>query len=87
MFKRNLSSPVLTDDRLCAVKTQEVKALLDPVYSTLRFETSVAITSRSSFGSFCESPTHSQDEEESQEKNECVSTEGKKLTENPGKVE
>ncbi|XP_051728836.1 SH3 and cysteine-rich domain-containing protein 2-like isoform X2 [Ctenopharyngodon idella] len=85
MFKRNLSSPVLTSDRLCAMKTQESKAHLDPVYSTLRFGTSLANTSRSSFGSFCESPTQSLDEEEVQERNECVSTDGKKVTENPGK--
>ncbi|KAK7139132.1 hypothetical protein R3I93_016303 [Phoxinus phoxinus] len=64
----------------------ESKAHLDPVYSTLRFGTSLANTSRSSFGSFCESPTQSLDEEEDQERNECMSTEGKKLTENPGKV-
>ncbi|ROL45317.1 Retrotransposon-derived protein PEG10 [Anabarilius grahami] len=37
----------------------ESKAHLDPVYSTLRFGTSLANTSRSSFGSFCESPTQS----------------------------
>ncbi|XP_067282502.1 SH3 and cysteine-rich domain-containing protein 2-like [Pseudorasbora parva] len=86
MFKRNLSSPVLTDDRLCAVKTQESKAHLDPVYASLRFGTSLANTSRSSFGSFCESPTQSLDEEEGQDRNECVSPERKILTENPAKV-
>uniref|UniRef100_A0A671R8M7 SH3 and cysteine rich domain 2 n=1 Tax=Sinocyclocheilus anshuiensis TaxID=1608454 RepID=A0A671R8M7_9TELE len=35
------------------------KAQLDPVYATLRFGTSLANTSRSSFGSFCESPSQS----------------------------
>ncbi|XP_050961110.1 SH3 and cysteine-rich domain-containing protein 2-like, partial [Labeo rohita] len=85
MFKRNLSSPVLTNDRLYGVKTQESKAQLDPVYATLRFGTSLAHTSRSSFGSFCESPSQSLDEEEGQQKNECVPTEEEKLTENQGK--
>uniref|UniRef100_A0A8C1K8H7 SH3 and cysteine-rich domain-containing protein 2 n=1 Tax=Cyprinus carpio TaxID=7962 RepID=A0A8C1K8H7_CYPCA len=59
MFKRNLSTPVLTNDQLYAVKTQESKAQLDPVYATLRFGTSLANTSRSSFGSFYESPSQS----------------------------
>ncbi|KAF4100057.1 SH3 and cysteine-rich domain-containing protein 2-like isoform X1 [Onychostoma macrolepis] len=86
MFKRNLSTPVLTNDQLYAVKTQESKALLDPVYATLRFGTSLASTSRSSFGSFCESPTQSLDEEDGQQKDEYVSTEGEKLTENQRKV-
>ncbi|XP_016103672.1 SH3 and cysteine-rich domain-containing protein 2-like [Sinocyclocheilus grahami] len=82
MFKRNLSTPVLTNGQLCAVKTQESKAQLDPVYATLRFGTSLANTSRSSFGSFCESPSQSLDEEDGQQKDEYVSTEGEKLTEN-----
>uniref|UniRef100_A0A673NCY7 SH3 and cysteine-rich domain-containing protein 2 n=2 Tax=Sinocyclocheilus rhinocerous TaxID=307959 RepID=A0A673NCY7_9TELE len=59
MFKRNLSTPVLTNGQLYAVKTQESKAQLDPVYATLRIGTSLANTSRSSFGSFCESPSQS----------------------------
>uniref|UniRef100_A0A671R8V2 SH3 and cysteine rich domain 2 n=1 Tax=Sinocyclocheilus anshuiensis TaxID=1608454 RepID=A0A671R8V2_9TELE len=79
MFKRNLSTPVLTNGQLYAVKTQESKAQLDPVYATLRFGTSLANTSRSSFGSFCESPSQSLD---GQQKDEYVSTEGEKLTEN-----
>ncbi|XP_026086026.1 SH3 and cysteine-rich domain-containing protein 2 isoform X1 [Carassius auratus] len=103
MFKRNLSTPVLTNDQLCAVKTQEdcnasqavrckderlrllkleSKAQLDPVYATLRFGTSLASTSRSSFGSFCESLSQSLDEEDGQQKNEYVSTEEEKMTEN-----
>ncbi|KAL1255507.1 hypothetical protein QQF64_013568 [Cirrhinus molitorella] len=86
MFKRNLSTPVLTNDRLYAVKTQESKAQLDPVYATLRFGTSLANTSRSSFGSFCESPNQSLDEEEGQQKNEYLFTDGEKLTENQEKV-
>uniref|UniRef100_A0A8C2PWJ9 SH3 domain-containing protein n=1 Tax=Cyprinus carpio TaxID=7962 RepID=A0A8C2PWJ9_CYPCA len=83
MFKRNLSTPVLTNDQLYAVKTQESKAQLDPVYATLRFGTSLANTSRSSFGSFYESPSQSLD---GQQKEECVSTEGEELTENQSKV-
>ncbi|XP_059412921.1 SH3 and cysteine-rich domain-containing protein 2-like isoform X2 [Carassius carassius] len=82
MFKRNLSTPVLTNDQLCAVKTQDSKAQLDPVYATLRFGTSLANTSRSSFGSFCESPSQSLDEEDGQQKDEYVSTEEEKMTEN-----
>ncbi|XP_016396883.1 SH3 and cysteine-rich domain-containing protein 2-like [Sinocyclocheilus rhinocerous] len=82
MFKRNLSTPVLTNGQLYAVKTQESKAQLDPVYATLRIGTSLANTSRSSFGSFCESPSQSLDEEDGQQKDEYVSTEGEKLTEN-----
>ncbi|XP_043090032.1 SH3 and cysteine-rich domain-containing protein 2-like [Puntigrus tetrazona] len=83
MFKRNLSTPVLTNDQLYAVKTPESKAQLDPVYATLRFGTSLA--SRSSVGSLCESPSQSLDEEDGQLKDEYVSTEQEKLTENQRK--
>ncbi|XP_028842737.1 SH3 and cysteine-rich domain-containing protein 2-like [Denticeps clupeoides] len=63
MFKRNFSSPLLGSDPLGVVKevqaTQESRARVDPVYATLRFGTSLAQMSRSSFGSVCESPTRS----------------------------
>ncbi|XP_051526791.1 SH3 and cysteine-rich domain-containing protein 2-like isoform X2 [Myxocyprinus asiaticus] len=81
MFKRNVSSPLLTSDRICVVNTQESRVQVDPVYATLRFGTSLSQTGQSSFGSFCESPTQSLDEEEPQQKNEFVSEE-EKLTEN-----
>ncbi|XP_062302866.1 SH3 and cysteine-rich domain-containing protein 2-like [Osmerus eperlanus] len=63
-FKRNFSSPMLINDQLTVVKevqpTQEAgRACLDPVYATLRFGTSLAQMSRSSFGSVSESPTKS----------------------------
>uniref|UniRef100_A0A8C2J255 SH3 domain-containing protein n=1 Tax=Cyprinus carpio TaxID=7962 RepID=A0A8C2J255_CYPCA len=44
---------------ICVCDVTESKAQLDPVYATLRFGTSLANTSRSSFGSFYESPTGS----------------------------
>ncbi|XP_061906073.1 SH3 and cysteine-rich domain-containing protein 2-like isoform X1 [Entelurus aequoreus] len=72
-FKRNFSSPVLVTDQLAVVKevqpSQEaVRARVDPVYAALRFGTSLAQMSRSSFGSLSESPTRSLGEvsEESQ---------------------
>ncbi|XP_046894810.1 SH3 and cysteine-rich domain-containing protein 2-like [Hypomesus transpacificus] len=63
-FKRNFSSPMLINDQLTVVQevqpTQEAgRACLDPVYATLRFGTSLAQMSRSSFGSVSESPTKS----------------------------
>ncbi|XP_061837860.1 SH3 and cysteine-rich domain-containing protein 2-like isoform X2 [Nerophis lumbriciformis] len=72
-FKRNFSSPMLVTDQLAVVKevqpSQEaVRARVDPVYAALRFGTSLAQMSRSSFGSMSESPTRSLGEvsEESQ---------------------
>ncbi|XP_030649828.1 SH3 and cysteine-rich domain-containing protein 2-like [Chanos chanos] len=63
MFKRNFSSPLLGNDQLGVVKeaqtTQEAKTSVDPVYATLRYGTSLAQMSRSSFGSVSESPTRS----------------------------
>ncbi|KAK1805545.1 hypothetical protein P4O66_019218, partial [Electrophorus voltai] len=63
MFKRNYSSPLLVIDQLGPVKesqpAQEAKTRIDPVYATLRYGTSLAQMSRSSFGSMSESPTHS----------------------------
>uniref|UniRef100_A0A8C2J6G0 SH3 domain-containing protein n=1 Tax=Cyprinus carpio TaxID=7962 RepID=A0A8C2J6G0_CYPCA len=48
-----------TSCSLCKLIIAESKAQLDPVYATLRFGTSLANTSRSSFGSFYESPSQS----------------------------
>ncbi|KAI1896434.1 hypothetical protein AGOR_G00094760 [Albula goreensis] len=67
-FKRNFSSPLLVNDQLGVVKeaptNQESsgKARVDPVYETLRYGTSLAQMSRSSFGSISESPTRSMGE-------------------------
>ncbi|KAM9843488.1 SH3 and cysteine-rich domain-containing protein 2-like [Aulostomus maculatus] len=63
-FKRNFSSPMLVNDQLAVVKevqpSQEaVRMRVDPVYATLRYGTSLAQMSRSSFGSLSESPTRS----------------------------
>ncbi|KAM9560681.1 SH3 and cysteine-rich domain-containing protein 2-like isoform 1-T1 [Salvelinus alpinus] len=62
-FKRNFSSPLLTNDMLGVVKevlpSQESdKGGIDPVYEALRYGTSLAQMSRSSFGSITESPIH-----------------------------
>ncbi|XP_062263145.1 SH3 and cysteine-rich domain-containing protein 2-like [Platichthys flesus] len=62
-FKRNFSSPMLVNDQLAVVKevqpSQEAgRTRVDPVYAALRFGTSLAQMSRSSFGS-SESPTRS----------------------------
>ncbi|KAI1887240.1 hypothetical protein AGOR_G00187830 [Albula goreensis] len=63
-FKRNFSSPMLVNDQLGVVKEAPTiknsgKARVDPVYETLRYGTSLAQMSRSSFGSVSESPTRS----------------------------
>ncbi|KAM3863939.1 SH3 and cysteine-rich domain-containing protein 2-like [Diretmus argenteus] len=63
-FKRNFSSPMLVNDQLAVVKEvqpiqEAVRARVDPVYAALRYGTSLAQMSRSSFGSVSESPTHS----------------------------
>uniref|UniRef100_A0A8D3EEK5 SH3 and cysteine-rich domain-containing protein 2 n=1 Tax=Scophthalmus maximus TaxID=52904 RepID=A0A8D3EEK5_SCOMX len=64
-FKRNFSSPMLVNDQLAVVKEAQpsqgekaVRTRVDPVYAALRFGTSLAQMSRSSFGS-SESPTRS----------------------------
>ncbi|XP_066555034.1 SH3 and cysteine-rich domain-containing protein 2-like isoform X1 [Amia ocellicauda] len=65
-FKRNFSSPLLVNDQLGVVKEVPppavVKNRVDPVYETLRYGTSLAQMSRSSFGSVSESPTRSMGE-------------------------
>ncbi|XP_035511043.1 SH3 and cysteine-rich domain-containing protein 2-like [Morone saxatilis] len=74
-FKRNFSSPMLVNDQLSVVKevqpSQEAARMrVDPVYAALRYGTSLAQMSRSSFGSLSESPTRSLGEggEESQQR-------------------
>uniref|UniRef100_A0A665TH12 SH3 and cysteine rich domain 2 n=1 Tax=Echeneis naucrates TaxID=173247 RepID=A0A665TH12_ECHNA len=62
-FKRNFSSPLLTIDPLGVVReapaAQEAdNGVVDPVYEALRYGTSLAQMSRSSFGSISESPCH-----------------------------
>ncbi|KAF7665402.1 hypothetical protein LDENG_00144000 [Lucifuga dentata] len=63
VFKRNFSSPLLTVDPLGVVReapaAQEAdNGIIDPVYEALRYGTSLAQMSRSSFGSISESPCH-----------------------------
>lgn len=61
-FKRNFSSPLLTIDTLGVVReapaAQEEETSVDPVYEALRYGTSLAQLSRSSFSSISESPCH-----------------------------
>uniref|UniRef100_A0A8C5DE66 SH3 and cysteine-rich domain-containing protein 2 n=1 Tax=Gouania willdenowi TaxID=441366 RepID=A0A8C5DE66_GOUWI len=57
-FKRNFSSPLLISDQFAVVK-EAVRTRVDPVYAALRYGTSLAQMSRSSFGSLSESPTRS----------------------------
>ncbi|KAK3511303.1 hypothetical protein QTP70_000274 [Hemibagrus guttatus] len=62
MFKRNFSTPSITCDQSESKEAQttpEAKVRVDPVYATLRYGTSLAQMSRSSFGSVSESPTRS----------------------------
>uniref|UniRef100_A0A674CIS1 SH3 and cysteine rich domain 2 n=1 Tax=Salmo trutta TaxID=8032 RepID=A0A674CIS1_SALTR len=60
-FKRNFSSPMLVNEQLAVVKevqpTQGRGRGVDPIYAALRYGTSLAQMSRSSFGSVSESPT------------------------------
>ncbi|XP_047212366.1 SH3 and cysteine-rich domain-containing protein 2-like isoform X2 [Girardinichthys multiradiatus] len=76
-FKRNFSSPMLVNDQLAVVKevrpsqvSEAARMRVDPVYAALRYGTSLAQMSRSSFGSLSESPTRSlgEGDEESQER-------------------
>ncbi|CAB1341673.1 unnamed protein product, partial [Coregonus sp. 'balchen'] len=72
-FKRNFSSPMLVNEQLAVVKeVQPTQGAgrgrgVDPIYAALRYGTSLAQMSRSSFGSMSESPTHSQCENEKTE--------------------
>ncbi|KAM9462670.1 SH3 and cysteine-rich domain-containing protein 2-like [Clarias gariepinus] len=70
-FKRNFSSPLLTNEMFAVVKeappTQEQgKGTVDPVYEALRYGTSLAQMSRTNFSSISETP--GQQIEEGQEK-------------------
>ncbi|XP_037611770.1 SH3 and cysteine-rich domain-containing protein 2-like isoform X1 [Sebastes umbrosus] len=72
-FKRNFSSPLITADTLGVVReapaAQEAdNGIVDPVYEALRYGTSLAQMSRSSFSSISESPCHEEEEEELPEK-------------------
>ncbi|XP_039979437.1 SH3 and cysteine-rich domain-containing protein 2-like [Xiphias gladius] len=63
-FRRNFSSPMLVNDQLAVVKEVQpsqgaARTRVDPVYAALRYGTSLAQMSRSSFGSLSESPTRS----------------------------
>ncbi|XP_034047037.1 SH3 and cysteine-rich domain-containing protein 2-like isoform X2 [Thalassophryne amazonica] len=65
-FKRNVSLPLLVSDQLTVVKevqpsqvSDPVRTRVDPVYAALRYGTSLAQMSHSSFGSLSESPTRS----------------------------
>ncbi|XP_073714158.1 SH3 and cysteine-rich domain-containing protein 2 [Misgurnus anguillicaudatus] len=85
MFKRNLSTPSMITNRLSAMKSQESMAQVDPVYTTLRFGTSLAYTGQLSFGSLSESPTQSLDEDEMEQTNKSLSSEGEIVTEHTEK--
>uniref|UniRef100_A0A3Q3XQC9 SH3 and cysteine-rich domain-containing protein 2 n=1 Tax=Mola mola TaxID=94237 RepID=A0A3Q3XQC9_MOLML len=65
-FKRNFSSPMLVSDQLSVVK-EAARIRVDPIYAALRYGTSLAQMSRSSFGSLSESPTRSLPEKEEDE--------------------
>ncbi|XP_036429183.1 SH3 and cysteine-rich domain-containing protein 2-like [Colossoma macropomum] len=62
-FKRNFSSPLLTNDLFTTVKEapppqEHGRGTVDPIYEALKYGTSLAHMSRSSFGSISESPCH-----------------------------
>uniref|UniRef100_A0A8C6UW44 SH3 and cysteine-rich domain-containing protein 2 n=1 Tax=Neogobius melanostomus TaxID=47308 RepID=A0A8C6UW44_9GOBI len=61
-FKRNFSSPLIITDQLSVVKEVrpcqgDHRSRVDPVYAALRYGTSLAQMTRSSFGSTSDSPT------------------------------
>ncbi|XP_028311297.1 SH3 and cysteine-rich domain-containing protein 2-like [Gouania willdenowi] len=75
-FKRNFSSPLLISDQFAVVKEvqpsrEAVRTRVDPVYAALRYGTSLAQMSRSSFGSLSESPTRSLDEGCEERQRQC----------------
>uniref|UniRef100_A0A8D3BEA1 SH3 and cysteine-rich domain-containing protein 2 n=1 Tax=Scophthalmus maximus TaxID=52904 RepID=A0A8D3BEA1_SCOMX len=77
-FKRNFSSPLLTSDPLGVVReapaAQEAdNGIVDPVYEALRYGTSLAQMSRSSFGSISESPLLTPPESEKADSEDRVS--------------
>ncbi|XP_046710822.1 SH3 and cysteine-rich domain-containing protein 2-like [Silurus meridionalis] len=79
-FKRNFSSPLLTNEMFTVVKeappTQEQgKGTVDPVYEALRYGTSLAQLSRSTFTSIAESPFQQTEEEQEKLDSESVAEE------------
>ncbi|XP_065753748.1 SH3 and cysteine-rich domain-containing protein 2 [Phocoena phocoena] len=64
-FRRNFSSPLLVHEPppACAMSKESpptgASGMVDPVYETLRYGTSLALMNRSSFSSTSESPTRS----------------------------
>ncbi|CAL8302714.1 unnamed protein product [Merluccius merluccius] len=88
-FKRNFSSPMLASDQLAVVKevqpSQEAgRARLDPVYAALRYGTSLAQMSRTSFGSMSESPTRSLGEGGGEEREQRQYSMEEELTQETG---
>ncbi|XP_018558864.1 SH3 and cysteine-rich domain-containing protein 2 [Lates calcarifer] len=79
-FKRNFSSPLLTSDPLGVVReapaAQEAdNSIVDPVYEALRYGTSLAQMSRSSFGSISESPCHEAEKPQDKLENQPIAEE------------
>uniref|UniRef100_A0A3B5B5Z5 SH3 and cysteine-rich domain-containing protein 2 n=1 Tax=Stegastes partitus TaxID=144197 RepID=A0A3B5B5Z5_9TELE len=75
-FKRNFSSPLLTVDALGVVTeapAAQGDSSVDPVYEALRYGTSLAQLSRSSFGSISESPLLTPPESEKADSEDRVS--------------
>ncbi|XP_068439992.1 SH3 and cysteine-rich domain-containing protein 2-like isoform X3 [Clinocottus analis] len=79
-FKRNFSSPLLTTDTLGVVReapaAQEAdNGIVDPVYEALRYGTSLAQMSRSSFSSISESPCHEEEQLQDKLENQPIAEE------------
>uniref|UniRef100_UPI0037E79384 SH3 and cysteine-rich domain-containing protein 2-like n=1 Tax=Semicossyphus pulcher TaxID=241346 RepID=UPI0037E79384 len=79
-FKRNFSSPLLTTDQLGVVReapaAQEAdNGVVDPVYEALRYGTSLAQMSRSSFSSISESPCHEAEKQPDKLENQPIAEE------------
>ncbi|XP_041939129.1 SH3 and cysteine-rich domain-containing protein 2-like [Alosa sapidissima] len=78
-FKRNFSSPLLTNDILGVVKETPSKdagkGSIDPVYEALRYGTSLAQMSRSNIGSISESPGHKGEEVEERLQSDSITEE------------
>ncbi|XP_028990623.1 SH3 and cysteine-rich domain-containing protein 2-like [Betta splendens] len=79
-FKRNFSSPLLTSDPLGVVReapaAQEAEnSTVDPIYEALRYGTSLAQMSRSSFSSISESPFHEAEKPQDKLENQPIAEE------------
>ncbi|TSL75258.1 SH3 and cysteine-rich domain-containing protein 2 [Bagarius yarrelli] len=79
-FKRNFSSPLLTNDLLTVVKEPAPthvtrKGAVDPVYEALRYGTSLAQMSRTTFNTISESPCQQREEEQEKLDSEHVAEE------------